>query len=41
VSDRTVSIARIRKELGFKPSVSIDKGGKELANEFLAHGRGR
>ncbi len=37
VSDRIVSIERIRKELGFKPSVSIDKAGKELAKEFLMH----
>ena len=41
VSDRTVSIARIRKELGFRPSVSIDKGGKELAAEFKARGKAR
>jgi nucleoside-diphosphate-sugar epimerase len=35
VSDRIVSIERIREELGFKPSVSIDRAGKELAVEFL------
>lgn len=35
VSDRVVSIDKLKRELGFRPSVSIDKGGKELAGEFL------
>jgi len=35
VSDRIVSIDKIKKELGFKPSVSIDIAGKVLAQEFL------
>ncbi len=35
VSDRTVSIERIRKELGFRPSVKLDEAGRELAKEFL------
>lgn len=35
MSDRIVSIGRISKELGFRPSVSIDVAGKALAKEFL------
>ncbi|MDE1871421.1 MAG: NAD(P)-dependent oxidoreductase [Candidatus Micrarchaeota archaeon] len=34
-SDRIVSIRRISKELGFRPSVNIDVAGKRLAKEFL------
>lgn len=35
VSDRIVSIDKIKKELGFKPSVNSDKAFKALADEFL------
>ncbi len=35
-SDRTVSIDLAKKELGFKPSRSIEKEGKMLAEQFLS-----
>ncbi len=35
-SDRVVSIDLAKKELGFKPSRSIDKEGKLLAEQFLS-----
>ncbi len=35
ISNRIVSMEKIRKELGFKPAVSIDVAGKALAKEFL------
>jgi len=34
-SDRTISIDLARKELGFKPSRSIEKEGKALVEQFL------
>jgi len=34
-SDRTVSIDRAKRELGFRPSRSIDVEGKEMVDEFL------
>lgn len=34
-SDRVVSIDKIKKEVGFKPSVTIDSAGSALAKEFL------
>jgi UDP-glucose 4-epimerase len=40
LSDRVVSIDRIRKELGFKPKCSMDVEGKELVNAFLKVHRG-
>jgi nucleoside-diphosphate-sugar epimerase len=35
MSDRSISIARARRELGFNPQSSIDVEGKELARKFL------
>lgn len=35
ISDRTISIERIKRELGFRPRVSIDEGGRLIAEEFL------
>jgi nucleoside-diphosphate-sugar epimerase len=35
ISDRIVSIEKIKRELGFKPEVSIDTAGKQLAFDFL------
>jgi nucleoside-diphosphate-sugar epimerase len=39
ISDRIVSIDKIKKELGFKPLVKMEVGGKQLANEFLKRHR--
>lgn len=36
-SNRLIDIARIRKELGFNPRVTVRSGAKELADEFLKH----
>lgn len=35
MSDRRISIDRIRDEIGFEPKVSIEQGGKEMVSEFL------
>jgi nucleoside-diphosphate-sugar epimerase len=35
VSDRIVSIDKAKKEIGFRPHVSIDVEGKRLAKEFM------
>jgi UDP-N-acetyl-alpha-D-quinovosamine dehydrogenase len=35
ISDRIVSIERIKRDLGFRPAISIDVAGKALAKEFL------
>lgn len=35
ISDRIVSIERAKRELGFKPSCSIDVEGKEMARNFM------
>ena len=35
ISDRILSIDKIKKELGFKPTVDTEKAFKALANEFL------
>lgn len=35
ISDRIVSIDKIKKELKFRPLVSMDAGGRQLAGEFL------
>ncbi len=34
-SNRKVSIAKIKKELGFKPSAKMEKEGREMAQEFI------
>jgi len=40
VSDRIISIDKIKKEMGFKPKIGIDEGGRELARQFLKkHGK--
>jgi len=41
VSDRVLSIDKIRKELGFKPTVNNEKAFKALADEFLKNYRAR
>ena len=35
ISDRVISIALVKKELGFKPSCDIDVEGKEMVKEYL------
>ncbi len=37
ISDRVISIAKIKKTLDFKPKRSIDTEGQEMVNEFLRH----
>ncbi len=36
MSNRLIDTAKVRKELGFKPTVGIKEGGMELIKEFLA-----
>ena len=35
VSDRVIKIDRAKKELGYRPSCSIDVEGKQMAKNFL------
>ncbi len=38
-SDRQIDISKARKELGYSPTVSIEKGGMRMVEEFKKRGR--
>ncbi len=38
MSNRRIDISKIKKELGFRPSVKIEEGGMELVKEFVTKG---